>query len=359
MTGDTVGGVWTFTLELARAMGDRGIEVTLAAMGGHASRSQRAEAGKIRNLRLFTTPLKLEWMEQPWEDVEAAGDWLLDLEQRVRPDVIHMNAYGAGADGGWKTPVILTAHSCVRSWWRAVRGEEAGAEWTRYTDTVARAVRNAVCFTAPSRFMLESVERDYGPVPRGVVIPNGRSAATFRALPKEPFIFSAGRVWDDAKNLETLARAADPEGWPIYVAGALRGRDGAERSLQGCHTLGRLSAAAVKDWYARASIYALPALYEPFGLSILEAALSDCALLLGDIPSLRENWEGAAIFLPPGDADALRWHLRMLENDGERRRRMGVQARERAAQFTVARMTDAYVRCYRAATQAEEVACAS
>ena len=43
---------------------------------------------------------------------------------------------------------------------------------------------------------------------------------------------------------------------------------------------------------ARASIYALPARYEPFGLSILEAALSGAALVLGDIPSLREVWGG-------------------------------------------------------------------
>ncbi len=33
----------------------------------------------------------------------------------------------------------------------------------------------------------------------------------------------------------------------------------------------------------------LPARYEPFGLSVLEAALSGCALVLGDIPSLRES----------------------------------------------------------------------
>ncbi len=58
-------------------------------------------------------------------------------------------------------------------------------------------------------------------------------------------------------------------------------------------------------WLGRASIFALPARYEPFGLLPLEAALSGCALVLGDIPSLREVWGDAAWFVPPDDRDAL------------------------------------------------------
>jgi hypothetical protein len=46
----------------------------------------------------------------------------------------------------------------------------------------------------------------------------------------------------------------------------------------------------------------LPARYEPFGLSVLEAALSGCALVPGDIASLRGNWDGVAEFVCPDDA---------------------------------------------------------
>ena len=70
--------------------------------------------------------------------------------------------------------------------------------------------------------------------------------------------------------------------------------------------LGKLSESELARHYARAAIYCLPARYEPFGLSVLEAALSGCALVLGDIPSLRENWTGAAEFAPPDDASAFR-----------------------------------------------------
>ena len=37
--------------------------------------------------------------------------------------------------------------------------------------------------------------------------------------------------------------------------------------------------------------------YEPFGLAVLEAAQAGCALVLSDIPTHREMWDGAAIFV--------------------------------------------------------------
>ena len=70
--------------------------------------------------------------------------------------------------------------------------------------------------------------------------------------------------------------------------------------------LGRLDERRWPSGWPRAAIYALPARYEPFGLSALEAALSGCALVLGDIPSLREVWGDAAVFVPPDDAGGLR-----------------------------------------------------
>jgi hypothetical protein len=54
--------------------------------------------------------------------------------------------------------------------------------------------------------------------------------------------------------------------------------------------LGPLEASELAGWMHRAAIYALPARYEPFGLSALEAAQAGCALVLGDLSSLREVW---------------------------------------------------------------------
>ena len=68
----------------------------------------------------------------------------------------------------------------------------------------------------------------------------------------------------------------------------------------------------MSKWLRRASIYAFPAKYEPFGLSVLEAALARCALVLGDTQSLREIWRDAAIYVPPDSAERLRDVLKTL-----------------------------------------------
>ncbi len=338
MTGDTVGGVWTYTMELAEALGARGVEVVLAALGGPPSQSQRAEAARIPTLDLLASDFKLEWMDDPWRDVEESGRWLLDLEEQYAPDVVHLNSYGHGSLP-WQTPVVVTAHSCVLSWWRAVKGCAAPESWGRYRDLVEGTVRAADVVTAPSRAMAQTVAQHYE-LEDCRVIPNGRCSTRFRRAVKEPFVFTAGRLWDEAKNVEAVAAAARWIEWPVYVAGESRGE------LPHCTMLGRLGSEDLADWYARAAIYALPARYEPFGLSALEAAHSGCALVLGAIPSLREVWGDAALYVPPDDSFALAALLRELIGDPERRQSMADAARERAIRYTPDRMASAYLAAY-------------
>jgi glycosyltransferase involved in cell wall biosynthesis len=110
--------------------------------------------------------------------------------------------------------------------------------------------------------------------------------------------------------------------------------------------LGQLSQAEIRDWLARASIFVLPARYEPFGLAALEAGLAGCALVLGDIPSLREVWGEAALFVPPEQPAALAAALHALTRDAPRRESFAQRARARALQFTTERMVQGYLRLY-------------
>src|SRR5205085_3453294 len=111
--------------------------------------------------------------------------------------------------------------------------------------------------------------------------------------------------------------------------------------------LGRLDDSAMAVAFAAAAIYALPARYEPFGLSVLEAATHGCALVLGDIDSLRESWSGAAVFVPPDDRPALAAALRRLIDDAGLRERLGEAARGRSREFSTAAMGDRYRALYR------------
>src|SRR5206468_7815710 len=55
MTADTVGGVWTFAIELCAALARRNVEVTLFTMGRLPDEAQLAEVGAQRNVRLVST----------------------------------------------------------------------------------------------------------------------------------------------------------------------------------------------------------------------------------------------------------------------------------------------------------------
>lgn len=338
MTADPIGGVWTYAIDLARALGESGVAVVLATMGAAPTRTQRAEAMRLPNVELHESDFALEWMEHPWQQVDRAGQWLLGLEAQTRPNVVHLNGF-SHAVLPWRAPVVVVAHSCVLSWWQAVKGVALPNEWREYQRRVQAGLQAADWVVAPTQDMLAMLEQNHGRLAKSEVIPNGRDARNFRTGKKEPFIFSAGRFWDEAKNLSTLEEAAAGVAWPVLVAGSKGGHGPLVR-------LGRLSSAEMADRLARAAIYCLPASYEPFGLSALEAALSGCALVLGDIPSLREVWGDAALFVAPHDATALADRLRQLIGNETRRAAFARRAQEQAQQFTAERMAERYLALY-------------
>jgi glycogen synthase len=264
----------------------------------------------------------------------------------------------------WPAPSLAVAHSCVLSWFESVKQTSPPAEWDQYRREMHRGLLAADEIVAPSTWMLESVRRHYG-VPGGRVVPNGRDGHAFTPEPKAFLVFAAGRLWDEAKNLLALERVAEALPWPVYIAGDPEHPARHERvSTRHCRLLGRLPSEAIAAWLRRASIYAFPAKYEPFGLSVLEAALSGCTLVLGDLPTLRELWDGAAVFVAPDDHATISFALEALIEDPGLRQTLAMRARRRALDFTPQRMARAYLDLYgdlvaKRATAVEGQACAS
>jgi glycogen synthase len=330
MTADAVGGIWAYADELARALEDGGCEVVLATLGPNPAPDR-------------TTPhlsCRLEWQEDPWEDVAAAGDWLMELAQELRPDVVHLNSY-ALASRRWPAPVVVVAHSCVRSWHEAVRGEPAPPPFKRYGLEVERGLRAADAVVAPSMAMLNDLRRLYPADGLGVTIHNGVSPHPFEPVEKEPVVLAAGRLWDEAKGLAAIDDAAARAVWPMQVAGDRGGVEASHARL-----LGPLGRDELRERMGRAAVFAHPARYEPFGLAVLEAALAGCALVLGNIATLRELWDGAALFVPRADGHALASAVEILARDERLRRRLGEAARERAARHDARAMARAYSELY-------------
>jgi glycogen(starch) synthase len=350
MTVDTLGGVWTHALELAAALRSSGVHITMATMGAPLTTAQRASLAGLFHVTVFERRCKLEWMAEPWEDIAAASDWLLELETNTRPDVIHVNGY-VHAALPFRAPTLAVGHSCRCSWFAAVHGCDPPRQWNAYRRQVRRGLSAADLVTAPTVAMLENLRRRYGAFRSAAAVPYGRRAATLRPGVKEPLVLTVCGNWELEYYTELLDRVAARLHWPVYAACAEKRTDTADVNSMEWAWLGSPGEPELAGWYARAAIFALPARFEPFGMAALKAGLAQCALVLGDIPSLREVWGRAALFVPPDDPEALARAINRLATDDALRNQYAARARARAQIYTPERMARGYLALYRALRQ--------
>jgi glycosyltransferase involved in cell wall biosynthesis len=340
MTTDAVGGVWTYALSLAREFSRAGMHVALVVIGPSPTDEQRNQVRLSPGIELKECNESLEWMDDPWPSVKRSGEYLIELAREVKPDIAHLNGYAHGALR-LGCPKIVIAHSCVLSWWEAVKSEPAPTRYAEYRRVVAAGLRGADQIVAPSMSMLHALWRHYGQN-RGLVIHNGTEFPETVSQAKEPIAFCSGRVWDEAKNVRVLAAAAQRSTVPFYVAGP----GGIDESWGSLRTLGRLDEHQMRSWFERAAIYVSPALYEPFGLAALEAASFGAALILGDIESQREIWGDSALFVAPRDSEAVRAAVERVTFDAELRNVLARRAGRRARQFTLEKQARLYSSLY-------------
>ena len=348
ITTDCIGGIWNYAVQLTRGLTVRGVEVLIAALGPAPTASQRQEIQSIDGCYLAHLDCRLEWMDGGCEDLESCGSWLRCLEESFRPDIIHSNSYGL-ARTPFCAPILVVAHSCVYSWWRAVHGASPPKEWSTYRSAVAQGLSSAAAVIAPTHAMLRSLAGNYDVnLSNSRVIHNSCQIPEVNPLIKRPMILAAGRVWDESKNFAVLDKIAPHLPCSIRIAGAIQSPEG----HRGFHArnvslLGAISQGELHRLMYRSTVFAHPALYEPFGLAVLEAARCGCALVLSDIPSLRELWADAALFCPPDDEEAWSKALKIMLNNDRLCANFSQRARSRAAQFSTEGMVSEYQDLYR------------
>lgn len=345
MTTDTAGGVWDYSLELAAGLRRRGVRTILAIMGSPILKVRCIEARAIPDLQLEFGEFKLEWMANPEEDVASASEWLLKLAHQYEPDLVHINSY-AFASLPWHKPCVLAAHSCILSWWNAVKKTEIPEDFDWYRGIVASGLQLADGVVFPTNSLRNQMERIYGPIQNSEVILNGKDPFRYKPGRKKRFIFSAGRLWDEAKNVSALEHVSAHLRWPTLIAGDWKKPDGSGNAPQRITYLGFLAPTRMAEFYAEASIFVSPARYEPFGLAVLEAALSGCALVLGNIPTFRELWDDAALFVDPDDLQGLKHALTSLTEDQRKLETLARKARERALRYSGEAMAGRYYTTY-------------
>lgn len=336
LTTDAVGGVWTYSLELARGLLAHGYGATLAVLGPNPSTAQMRAATAIRGLQTIPTGLPLDWTAADGAELRAVSANLAGLAGRLKVDRVHLHAPSLAAEAPWNVPVVAVAHSDVATWWQATHGGALPDDLAWRAAATGRGMAEADAVIAPSVAFADALEDMYRPGRPIHVVHLGLAAFGHATTPRDKSVLVVGRLWDTSKNIAMLDRIAPTLEVPVVAAGALVGPDGAV-SYPSLSCPGTLNAAELAEAYARATVFASPARYEPFGLAVLEAALAGCALALADIPTFRELWHGVALFFHPQDdagaRDAIGRLLRAPEAASER-------ARARAAEFSPAAMVD-------------------
>lgn len=340
MSADAVGGVWSYAIDLARALD---ADVTLAVLGPAPDAGQAAEAAAVPNLRLVETGLPLDWLSDGPAPVLIAAEALAAMARETRADLVHLNSPTL-AVGGFGVPVVAVNHGCLGTWWQAVRGTPVPEALAWLPEMTARGLAAADRTVAPTRAYAEATARRYGLAAVPAAVYNGRTEATLASA--EPFdgALTIGRLWDEAKDVATLDAAAALLPVPVVAIGATRAPHGAEVVPGNLQLTGALPGAALAGWFARRPVFVSTARFEPFGLAVLEAAQAGCPLVLADLPSFRELWDGAARFVAPGDATGFATAIAaaLAERDAA-----GAAARSRAAAYTPAAMAAGMGAIYR------------
>lgn len=343
MTIDAVGGLWRYSMDLARALKEANVETVFAGLGPVPSTQLMQEATAIGPCMWLDAPL--DWMTQREDRLDAVPDLLRELADRHMVDLLHLNLPSQGAGFVSDLPIVAVSHSCVVTWFEAVCGTRPSADWSWQAERNRRGFDCADIVIAPSRSHAEALTRCYGAIPKLEIVHNCTWLAAAPTA-REDFVFAAGRWWDEGKNGALLDRVASITNRRIVMAGPAEGPAGQHLTIGHAEHLGERSYPETVALMKRAGIVVSPSLYEPFGLVALEAARTGAALVLADIPIYRELWNGAALFADPRDPASFAHAIDHLAAREDMRADLGRLGQQRSRQFSPAAQCEAILRVY-------------
>jgi glycogen(starch) synthase len=270
------------------------------------------------------------WPVHPRSTAHVTARLRAAIARGERPDVVHlhMGVLAPTAQAALRPvtrlrlPAVLTVHSVWGAAWRLFAAADAVVRWSRLP----------VRWSAVSELTAEPLRRLVGPgAGAGVgaadvaILPNGldldawRVPRTERAARPEGsavHVVSAARFAPRKRMLPLLTAVADaasrlPEG-ALFVTLAGDGPERAaarrfvqERGLRDVVSLpGRLTGTELKRLYARADVFAAPAVAEAFGLAALEAQAAGLTVVTRAGSGVAERVvDGATGLVVPNDTE--------------------------------------------------------
>jgi glycosyltransferase involved in cell wall biosynthesis len=159
-------------------------------------------------------------------------------------------------------------------------------------------------------------------------------------LGARPYVLALGTegARKNLRLIDAVAPALAASGLEAVIAGSRRAYI-ATTSTGAARRLGYVDDADLPALYAGAAAFAMPSLYEGFGLPCLEAMAAGTPVVAADRPALPEACGGAALIVDPDDEDA--FAAAILEAAGPARERLATAGRERASVLTWQRTAEA------------------
>jgi glycosyltransferase involved in cell wall biosynthesis len=308
-------------------------------LGPEPDSDQRRQIAALDGVEVVAGGLPLDWLADGPAPCRTAAQTVSEIVARESCDLVHLNSPLLAAEVQYPVPVVTVAHGCISTWWEAARSGPLDPAFVWHRSLSARGLRNSNVVIAPTRAYADTLRRCYGLTRPIEAVHNGRTMPA-PAAPCAPhdFAFTAGRLWDDVKNARVLDAIAEHLTFPFHAAGAAVGPHGERFEPSHLHLLGQISEAEMAKWLARRPVFVSAAVFEPFGLAVLEAAQAGCPLVLSDIATFRELWDGAAIFVAPNDVDGFVAAVAECVTDQHLRLAWGERARARARSYTPAAM---------------------
>jgi len=284
---------------------------------------------------------------------------LVRLFRKRQVDVVHsheftMAVYGAVAARWLGLPHVITMHGS-QTMLQAARRRAA----LRLAFGLSRAV--VACSAATQEHLTKELALAPGrilSIPNGIAFRSGDRMNVRRELgigDDEQLIVAVGSLVERKghmvllRALAQLDREGAPRTWHVAIAGrgpnegALRAFV-AEAGLAGrAHILGHRD--DIPDLLAASDIFSMPSLWEGLPVALLEAMFASKPVIASSCSGIPEAIESGThgLLVPPGDQGALAEALRQVLGSPDLRGRLGVAARERAAErYSVAAMVDAY-----------------
>ncbi len=263
-----------------------------------------------------------------------------------------------------KLPYIITAHGSDVPHYNPDR---FGLQHQVLKPLWNKIVENAEYIITPSRYLKNLIlkksvyERRCSPTcgerydEKINVIPNGIHPEAYNYSPhrKEKKILVVSRLFERKGVQYVIEAMRSIKGYELAICGDGPYREPLERQIKtfGPNTiqlLGWVTDERLRYEYETASIFVLPSSAESFGIVLLEAMASGCAIVTTNTTGCVEVVADTALLIRPGNADDIKNALLRLINDDELRCDLGQRGRRRVEEhFTWKRITQQYIALYK------------